>query len=92
MKTTVKTISEETKRAIGIYLSLNEKFKGAYFFTPPSNAGSRRGYERHNSFEYDGDGIVLKFKVECSCRNVYVRKNIEIDGIKKNAASLKKYV
>ena len=89
---TIKVISEETKAAIRRYLDLNEKFRNAYFFTPPSSASSRRGYENKNSLEYEGDGIYLKFDVRCSCKNVYLDKCVKIDEKITNATALKKFV
>ena len=88
----IKVVTEETKEAIRRYLALNEKFRNAYFFTPQSSAGGRRRYENENTFDYDGDGISLKFSVKCSCKNVYIDKCIKIDGKITNATSLKKFV
>jgi len=90
MKT--KTISTETKNAISTYLMLNEKFRNSFFWSPPSGASSRRSYEEKNSFEYSGDGIELTFKVECSCKNIYITKSVSIDGMTTNATSLKKFI
>ena len=90
MKTT--EITAETSKAIQKYLDLNKKFKGAYFWRPPSSADARRRYEKSNSFSYEGDGITLIFDVSCSCKNIYVTKFVKIDGVQRTAAALKKYI
>jgi len=92
MKKVLNTVSAQTKSAIRSYIDFCEKFKNAYFFTPPSNASSRRSYENKNSFSYKGDGIELDFDISCSARNVYVKKHVYINGDKKTAAALKKYL
>lgn len=92
MKNSVNQISEKAKEAIQIYLRLNEKFRNSYFWSSPSGASSRRSYEQKNSFEYEDEKFSLSFQVSCSCRNIYVSRNVMIDGVKKTAAALKKYV
>ena len=85
-------ISEETRKAIQNYLNLNEKFKNSFFWSPPAGSYSRRKYEKENTFQYEGEGIYLHFIVECSCKNIYIRRYVKINGIAKTAAALKKYV
>lgn len=91
-KKEVIDVSAKAKQAIRSYLSLSEKLKGSYFFKPPSNAGSRRSYEKSNSFAYKDDMFDLSISVQCSAKNVYVYKSIYINGVKKTAAALKKFV
>lgn len=79
-----------------------EKFKGAYFFTPPCNAAQRRKYEDQNSipkFQWveDGHTYTAKFKVDCSCKNVYAKgfytkddKVTNLTAIKNSLKRLKK--
>ena len=77
-------------------IALNDKFKGAYFFTPPSSASERRRYEAKNSdcLEFDHEGVHYKFQfqVECSCKNVYVRRNYTKGDKATNIKTLKTIV
>ena len=55
-----------------------EKFKSAYFFTPPQGANMRRSYEEFHSipefsWEEGGNAYTAEFRVECSCSHVYAR-------------------
>ena len=65
-------------------LNLHEAMKGCYFFQPPASAGQRRAYEAHNSLEteiiHDGKTIGISQVTECSCKNVYYKMSITIDG------------
>lgn len=83
---------EKVQDAIRQYLELNNKFKNAYFFNPPSSAKERQRYEADNSMTYNKYGLEMFFEVDCSCKNVYVYKHIYIDGKKTNATALKKYL
>jgi len=69
------------------------KFKGAYFWTPPGSSSGRRSYEKQNSRaltgRYFGKEINLSVDVGCSCKNVYVTKSACVDGEKKTIASVK---
>lgn len=91
---TTLTISNETRKNIETYLVYSEKFKNAYFWTPPQNASGRRSlenaYSLDFSFEYDGKKYRCSFSIDCSCKNIYVRKNIQVDGCVKDIRSLKK--
>jgi hypothetical protein len=87
-----KQITEETKKAIQTYLSLNAKFKNAFFWSSPQRADSRRSYEKHNTFRFSNEGIELKFIVQCSAKNIYITKEVVIDGRPTNATALKKFV
>ena len=84
-----KNVIETAKRII----ALNDRFRGAFFFTPPSSASERRRYERNNSekveFDHDNHHFVFDFVVECSCHNVYVRRNYTKDGKSTNITTLK---
>jgi len=58
-------------------IDLHECMKGAYFFTPPNDAQSRRRYEDkhtlYSEFEYKGNRYYVKQETTCSCRNVYYK-------------------
>lgn len=71
-----------------------EKFKGAYFFTPPQTAAGRRNYEEYNSvseirFFYNGEEITAAYDVECSCKNVYAKGNYAVNGKKTTLTKIK---
>lgn len=69
-------------------------FKGAYFFKPPANAGSRRRYEQYYSIpehriEFNGTVYTVAFDVVCSCSNVYAHGNYTRNGDKCNLTVIK---
>lgn len=68
-------------------LELHEKMRGAYFYTPPCSARGRRSYERQNSLntsvvDDQGNEILIQQETSCSCRNVYYKMKIFINGEK----------
>ncbi len=69
-------------------INLHEKMKGAYFYKSPGNASSRRYYEKQNSlitkFSYKKQKIEIKQETTCSCKNVYYKMTIYIEGEKTN--------
>lgn len=70
---------EEVTRAIDHH----ERFRNAYFFTPPQSAGERRRYEKRNSitvkFQYDGHEYIYWCDIYCSCKYVYYNHGFGID-------------
>jgi hypothetical protein len=85
--TEVKSLSASSIAAIQEYIRHSEKYKNAYFFTPPSSASGRRAMEFE--FIYEQEGIYLFFKLECSCKNIYITKASTIDDQKCNLLKLK---
>lgn len=70
--------TKEIISALESIIATAEKFKGAYFFTPPGNANGRRSYEEYYSipffaFEYNGVEYTCEYRISCSCRNVYAK-------------------
>lgn len=66
--------------------------KSYYFWSPPSNAFSRRAkeYETKVEFELKGKKYEVSQKLECSCKNYYYSLSITVDGSKKDVRALKK--
>lgn len=73
-----------SKNALQSIIDLHEKMKGAYFYTPPASAAGRRAYETKNSmateFDVDGQKVEVVQSASCSCKNVYYKMTICIDG------------
>ena len=86
------TIKETAEHII----ALNEKFKTAYFWNPPSSASERRRYEDKNAakveFDFKNHHYIFDFSVDCSCRNIYVRRNYLKDGKRTTITSLKNII
>ena len=62
-----------------------ERFRNAYFWSAPGNAGARRSYERQNSvpliaWTENGHNYTAEFTVNCSCRNIYANGTYTRDG------------
>ena len=86
------------KQKIENILTLHEKMKKAYFFAPPQKAKSRREYEEYNSKKttttHKGQKIEVAQITECSCKNVYYKMTIFVNGsqTKKDVRFLKSMI
>ena len=84
----------EIINALELIIATAEKFKGAYFFTPPGNANGRRSYEEYYSipffaFEYNGIEYTCEYRISCSCRNVYAKGVYTRNGNKTTLTTIK---
>lgn len=80
--------------ALESLITTAEKFKGAYFFTPPTSASARRSYEEYHSipffsFEYNGVEYTCEYRISCSCRNVYAQGIYTRNGNKTTLTAIK---
>jgi hypothetical protein len=77
------------KRAVEIH----ERMRGAYFWTPDATASGRRHCEQRNSlraaFRWRNRRYEIDLSTTCSCRNVYYRATIRVDGERKDIRALK---
>jgi len=68
--------------------------KSAFLFRPGTSANQRRKNELQNSFnvvaEYEGKNIEVVSDWKESCKNVYFKFHVYIDGVKKDLRALKK--
>lgn len=72
---------------IGMMLATADRMKNAYFWMPPTNAGSRRSYEKQNSvpvitWKENGHVYTAEFRVWCSCAHIYTKGDYTKDGKK----------
>ena len=71
-----------------------EKMGGAYFWRPPASARARRDYEKYHarSLDVEINGIHFEGRiiVDCSCKNIYVTRELLANGEKKRITALKK--
>lgn len=72
---------------IGMMLATADRMRNAYFWMPPSNAGSRRSYERQNSvntitWKESGHVYTAEFRTICSCAHIYTKGIYTKDGKK----------
>lgn len=71
-----------------------EAMKNAYFFTPPTSAGSRRSYEKRHShpmieWTEGGHTYTAQFTVSCSCKNIYTHSEYTKDGKKTTLTAIR---
>jgi len=83
---------EKTLRSI---IEQHEKFKNSYFWSPPCGASARRSYEKKHSrgtieFMLQGVTYTIIQNVDCSCKNIYYRFSVEVNGEGKDIRALKK--
>ena len=71
----------------------HERFGNSYFWTPPSNATSRRLMESRETFGigFVASGTAYRFEstVSCSCKNVYYTGRFYVDGEKKTVRAFR---
>lgn len=89
-------LTDSQKKSIHNFIDQWEKMARAYFWTPPSRASARRSYEKRQSDSIDitVDGIRYQGTIEvtCSCKNIYVSRELLVDGAVKRITALKKIV
>jgi len=81
----IKELKNNLKEAI----ELHEKMKNSYFWTPPSNASSRRSYEKNNSFSFAYPGLTVDCETSCSCKNIYYSGKFYYEGKKTTLTKIK---
>lgn len=79
---------------IGMMIATAERMKNAYYWMPPTSAGSRRSYERQNSIETitwkeSGHVYTAKFETVCSCAHIYTKGIYTKDGRKTNLVAIR---
>ena len=96
MKTYKRIKNTNAAREIVQIIDRHEKFKSAYFWTPPASARGRRQLEQDNTvdlqFAFDGKTYEIEQEIRCSCRNVYYSLRVTVDGERKNIRALKKLI
>lgn len=89
-------MNNNTISQLNAIIKLHEKMKGSYFYNSPMNASSRRSYEQHNSLEttitHNNQEVRVEQNTQCSCKNVYYKMSIYINGniTTKNISFVKK--
>jgi hypothetical protein len=77
-------------------IALNEKMQGCYYWHPDCHASGRRRNEQRNSmdfsFRFEGRDYSVVLTTRESCKHVYFRRDIRVDGAKKDIRALKKLV
>jgi hypothetical protein len=84
----------QARADVEMALGHHETYSHAYFFTPASNASSRRRSEIRNSFliaiRFEGHLYEYESVVSESCKNVYYTGRFFVDGKKKNVRAFRK--
>jgi len=90
------SLSESQLCKVQSAIDHHERFKNAYFWSPPANAAGRRSYESKNSFsvkfKHNGDVYEYDSSVSCSCKNVYYRGTFTVNGKRKTVRAFKNLV
>jgi hypothetical protein len=97
LTTVTPALEGSTKAALVAFVDAAEKLKGSFFWSPPATAHGRRSYEERNSyplfaFRFGQDEYTTEIKVSCSCRNIYVEKNITKNGARVDIRAIKKII
>lgn len=102
MSTAIKTykadqkVSTHLRRAIINTVDFHERYKKAYFWSPPGNAGSRRREEsrfaqQNPSYRIEKDGKVIEVHpaYSLSCKNCYYSLTVLVNGKKADVRAIK---
>lgn len=89
----IKTLRKGStvREFLDLFLSNHDKYKGSYFWRPPSTASQRRSQEFDHCiiFEFDGDVYELDQSLEFTCKNVYWTSSVLVNGKKKDIRIVK---
>lgn len=92
--TTRRTTTPNARAKAAEFLGHWERLAGTYFWTPPRNASGRRAEERRNSYDLDVTILGVRYtgsiRMRCSCHNVYVTRELLVDGEPRRITALKK--
>lgn len=81
------------KKEIESFISQWERFASCFMWKPPCDSGSRRWYEKTNTMSIDmvinGNRYEGYINVTCSSANVYCKRELIVNGIKKRITALK---
>jgi len=91
-----KRTSKQAKNEINRIIETNNKYKSCYFWQPSINAAGRRANESkfitnnpEICFLSGEDEIICKMVYNETCKNVYYKMEITVNGEKKNITTLK---
>ena len=93
---TVKTLRKGSfvRKFLEEFVKNHEKYRGAYFWRPPSTGSQRRRMEFDHCtvFKYQGDVYELEQSLECSCKNVYWTSRVFVNEKKKDIRVIHKLI
>lgn len=93
---TVKTLRKGSfvRKFLELFVKNHEKYRGSYFWKPPSAASQRRSQEFDHclTFQYKGDVYELEQSLEFSCKNVYWTSTVYVNEKKKDIRVIHKLI
>ena len=93
---TVKTLRKGSfvRKFLELFVKNHEKYRGSYFWKPPSAASQRRSQEFDHclTFQYKGDVYELEQSLEFSCKNVYWTSRVYVNEKKKDIRVIHKLI
>jgi hypothetical protein len=93
---TVKTLRKGSfvRKFLELFVKNHEKYRGSYFWKPPSAASQRRSQEFDHclTFQYKGDVYGLEQSLEFSCKNVYWTSTVYVNEKKKDIRVIHKLI
>lgn len=82
----------QTQELVG-FMEHWDRYKNTYFWSPPGSAPDRRRYEKSNSRslegEFFGHRVIAAISIDCSCKNIYAIRQVNVDGKKGTLRTLK---
>ena len=88
-----RALSPSQRAKVADAIAHHERFGNSYFWTPPSNASTRRIMESRESIAVDfvASGTAYRFEstVSCSCKNVYYTGRFYVGGEKKTVRAFR---
>ena len=93
---TVKTLRRGSfvRKFLEEFVKNHEKYRGSYFWNPPSSASQRRRQEFDHCliFRYKGDVYELEQSLGFSCKNVYWTSRVYVNEKKKDIRVIHKLI
>ena len=82
----------ELHKQLSTVLRTHDRYRGSYFWNPPSSASQRSAmeFETHLKFSYKEEIYEIIQSVSCSCRNIYYHCSIYQNDKKKDIRIVKK--
>lgn len=80
-------VTQITKTELESLLTHWLRFAKCYFWSSPATVSGRRSEEKRSSreveFQVNGEPVVVKIEIDCTCKNYYCRRSVRVNGDKK---------
>ena len=86
----LREIQKQMLKKVNDVIDHHEKHSKSYFWSPPSNASTKRSEEQRKSFSVQIGKFLFISDVSCSCKNYYYRSEFKEGSEIKNLRCFRK--